>query len=55
MVKAKGLLFEVMEDWVGKMIVLQWRDLLILMIEPKRLGRGNKIVLVDLERIYRVR
>ena len=40
-------------DWGGYLIVLQWRDLRA-MIELERLVLGSRIILDDLERIYRV-
>ena len=52
--KERGLLFEVMGDLEVYLIILQWRGFLVKSIEQGRLMLKNRIVLVDLDGIYRV-
>jgi hypothetical protein len=52
--RGMGLLFEVMGGLGGYLIILQSRGFLVMLIERGRLMQGNKIVLVDLDGIYRV-
>jgi hypothetical protein len=48
-----GLLFEVMGGLGVYWIILRLRGFLVMMIERERLMLGNRIVLVDLDGIYR--
>jgi len=52
--RERGLIIEVMGDWGVCLIVLQLRGFLVMLIEQGRLMLKNRIVLVDLDGIYRV-
>jgi len=51
--RERGLLFEVMGDLGVYLIILQLRGFLVMLIEQGRLMLKHRIVLVDLDGIYR--